>query len=51
MSSYRFLSTEKGGHISEEDGALGRKWKWPQANIKITEPISFQVILLLCSCH
>ncbi|KAL4226564.1 hypothetical protein ACF0H5_014549 [Mactra antiquata] len=39
----RFLSTEKGGHISEANGALIRKWKWPQANVKITEPISFQV--------
>ena len=44
----RFLSTEKGGHLSEENGALERKWKWPQANIKITEPISFQVTQDCC---
>ncbi|XP_053377067.1 uncharacterized protein LOC123530542 isoform X4 [Mercenaria mercenaria] len=39
----RFLSTEKGGHLTELNGKLIRKWKWPQANVKITEPISFQL--------
>jgi len=39
----RFLATEKGGHLSEANGQLVRKWKWPQANVKITEPITFQV--------
>ncbi|XP_052285560.1 uncharacterized protein LOC127881598 isoform X7 [Dreissena polymorpha] len=39
----RFLSTEKGGHIATEDGKIVQKWKWPQTNVKITEPINVQV--------
>lgn len=42
-SDFRFLATDKGGHLSETNGKLIRKWKWPHANVKITEPVSFQV--------
>ncbi|XP_052781293.1 uncharacterized protein LOC128217895 isoform X3 [Mya arenaria] len=43
-----FLATEKGGHLAEENGKLIRKWTWPKANVKITEPLSLQVNGQVC---
>ncbi|XP_062584054.1 uncharacterized protein LOC134245821 isoform X4 [Saccostrea cucullata] len=39
----RFLSTEKGGHLSEPDGTIVRKWKWPVNNVKLTTPVNIQL--------
>ncbi|XP_005107667.1 uncharacterized protein LOC101861687 isoform X2 [Aplysia californica] len=39
----RFLSTHKGGHIANREGRIIRHWKWPQAQVKLTSPVSFQM--------
>ncbi|XP_055882400.1 uncharacterized protein LOC106072114 isoform X4 [Biomphalaria glabrata] len=39
----RFLSTIKGGHIANKDGRVIRHWKWPQAQVKLTSPVQFQM--------
>ncbi|XP_048257382.1 uncharacterized protein LOC124136360 isoform X1 [Haliotis rufescens] len=39
----KFLATEKGGHLAEDDGTVSQKWKWPHGNVKITSPVSFQI--------
>ncbi|XP_041349988.1 uncharacterized protein LOC121369160 isoform X2 [Gigantopelta aegis] len=39
----RFLATHKGGHVADEEGSITQRWKWPYGNIKITNPVSFQI--------
>ncbi|KAH9503808.1 hypothetical protein Btru_066692 [Bulinus truncatus] len=39
----RFLTTNKGGHIANKDGKVIRHWKWPQAPVKLTSPVQFQM--------
>ncbi|CAL1534535.1 unnamed protein product [Lymnaea stagnalis] len=39
----RFLSTIKGGHLANKDGKVIRHWKWPQAQVKLTTPVQFQM--------
>ncbi|GFR69725.1 glutamate-rich protein 6 [Elysia marginata] len=39
----RFLSTPKGGHLANKNGRVIRQWKWPQAQVKLTTPVQFQM--------
>ncbi|GFO23230.1 glutamate-rich protein 6, partial [Plakobranchus ocellatus] len=39
----RFLSTLKGGHLANKNGRVIRQWKWPQAQVKLTTPVQFQM--------
>lgn len=40
---YRFLSTAKGGHLTDSDGNVIQKWKWPMGSVKLGTPVSMQV--------
>lgn len=37
------LITEEGGTISDEEGAVMRRWVWPEGGAKLKEPITYQV--------
>ncbi|KAK3768351.1 hypothetical protein RRG08_031140 [Elysia crispata] len=39
----RFLSTLKGGHLANKNGRVIRQWRWPQAQVKLTTPVQFQM--------
>ncbi|XP_059152679.1 uncharacterized protein LOC131938590 isoform X2 [Physella acuta] len=39
----RVLTTIKGGFLANEDGKVIQRWRWPQAQVKLTTGVQFQI--------
>ncbi|XP_071170308.1 uncharacterized protein LOC143062443 isoform X4 [Mytilus galloprovincialis] len=39
----RFLSTAKGGHLTDTEGSVIQRWKWPMGSVKLGTPVILQL--------